>query len=904
MLSRIVPLLLFLTGMTGLCYEVVLGRLLAQHVGSSGASQAVTLATFLGGMALGTVLAERVLRPRVFLSKQPLRGYAVLEAAIGLWALALPWLSDVAFAGFSHVAEGLEPGGFASTVAKLVLCALLVLPLTLAMGATLPVLASGVERLQPADGVRLVSRYYVLNAGGAALGAALAGMWLIEALGLHLPLQVGGAINVGVAILAWTLSPRMPREEVAPGQLPAVQSGQGVPMDLCMAALATGFVALCSEVLWTRLVGLLLGSSAYAFSFMLVVTISGISLGSAVASWRLNRGANPARVLSFSQAAAGLGTTFLLIRLDRLPILLAELRLGIPANPEHYLQWLLTGFSVIALHFLPAAMALGAAFPALLAAARSRGAATDRATAEILGWNTFGNLIGALGCGFVLMPALGIESALLVGAVLSIAVSLAVGHRPRSWTDMAIPGVAAVIMGAVLLVAMPDGRYLTRGLFQQRSIAPAEVEATAAKYAAYFVQIYRSDGKDATISVNASRDGQMSLETNGKSDGGTGGDVYTQVFAGLIGLMHQPDAKDAFMVGLGTGQSAGAMASDAALKLLVVELSPAVVDAAQLFKVANDDVHHNPRVKIAVADAREVLHTLPDHSLDIVVSEPSNPWVAGISDLFARESFARMAAKLRPGGVLVQWLQTYETSDDTFRSVLCTMHQVFGHVAVYRMSVGDLALVGSPAPLSIDFVKADALLQSPGVQRYLKRLDRPDVPRTLSQVVAAQLTKGAAVDQFCQGFTEPLREERPTIEYRAPRDSFARQTALRATRRLDGRSGRVDAQFADTELARLFRERSPSQAEQTALFQHLTAFGHPLDSALEASLMPFADWPAGMRKQLDHLPPFATASEELRTKTCKRLREHLSWLLRAPRTAVGPTARDPAVEAWAEGCGN
>jgi hypothetical protein len=428
------------------------------------------------------------------------------------------------------------------------------------------------------------------------------------------------------------------------------------------------------------------------------------------------------------------------------------------------------------------------------------------------------------------------------------------------------------------------------------------VEATARKYADYFVQVYRSDGKDATISVNAARDGQMSLETNGKSDGGTGGDVYTQVFAGLVGLMHQPEARDAFMVGLGTGQSAGAMASAAQLKLLCVELSPAVVDAAQLFKVANDDVHHNPRVKIAVADAREVLHTLPDHSLDIVVSEPSNPWVAGISDLFARESFERMASKLRPGGVLVQWLQTYETSDDTFRSVLCTMHQVFGHVAVYRMSVGDLALVGSPSPLTIDFTKADALLQSPGVQRYLNRLNRPDVPHTLAEMLAAQLTRGSAVDGFCKGFDAPLREERPTIEYRAPRDSFARQTAIRATRRLDGRSGRPGTDFNDTELGRLFRERPPSEDAQKALFQHISKLDHPLDAALGPALLPFAEWPAKMRKQLEGLPDFATATPTQREATCKELRTHLAWLLRAPLTAVGPTARDPGATAWATGC--
>lgn len=899
-LRRLVPLLLFVTGVTGLVYEVVLGRLLAQHVGSSGGAQAVTLATFLGGMALGTVLAERLIRKKIEKLQLPLRGYALLEAFIGLWALLLPALSTAAFALFAQVAQGLDPGGAASNLAKLLLSVLLVAPLTIAMGATLPALASGVQRLEPSEGVHLVSRYYVLNAAGAALGAGLAGMWLVEAFGLHLPFYFGAVLNLAVALTAWLLSPRadLQQNQEAVRVLPR----QPLPVGLALAALATGFVALSSEVLWTRLVALLLGSSAYAFSFMLVVTIAGIWLGSALASALLQRNLPPWRVLSASQALAGLGTVFLLVRLDRLPIQLAELRLAIPADPAHYVQWLLTGFAVMALHFLPAAMALGAAFPALLAAADQAGTPTDRATAQILGWNTLGNLLGALGCGFVLMPALGVESALCLGAILSITVSLLVTQRPRLLLDWAMPGVAALLVALALTLAMPDGRYLTRGLFQLRATGPEQVEPTAKKYADYFVQIFRKDGKDATISVNAARDGQMSLETNGKSDGGTGGDVYTQVFAGLIGLLYQPEATEAFMVGLGTGQSAGAMASAEHLHLQVVELSPAVVDAARLFAVANDDVHHNPRVRIDVADARDVLRTLPDHSLDIVVSEPSNPWVAGISDLFAAESFQRMAAKLRPHGVLVQWLQTYESSDETFKSVLCTMQHVFGHVAVFRMSPGDLALVGSLEPLQIDFRNADKVLQSAGVQRYLNRLQRPDVPTTLLEVLTAQLTTGQKVQQMCVHFTDLLQEERPTIEYHAPRDSFARQTALKATRTLDGRLGRTRAQVGDTELERYLHQQEMNPEEKQQLFQHLAAFNHTLDSPLGVALVPVAEWPAVLQKNAVDLADPLTATTEMSQQTCARLHQKLLWLLRAPQTVFGPTAGNSRLQQWAEKC--
>lgn len=902
MLDRLVPLLLLLTGLTGLVYEVVLGRLLALHLGSSGASQAVTLATFLGGMALGAALAGGPLRRIVTRLGRPLQAYALLEAAIGLWALVLPDLATVAFRVFTELASGLPPGGILTTGAKLLLAAALVLPLTAAMGATLPVLAAGVQRAAPDRGVHLVSRYYVVNAAGATLGAALAGFWLMEALGLTQPLRIGGLVNLGVAALAWLAAGRV---AVAPADLSTDAEplpGLAPPRDLVLAAFATGFVALSAEVLWTRLVGLLLGSSVYAFAFMLVVSIAGISSGSALSAGLIGRGRDPARVLSASQALAAAATALLLVRLDRLPVELAQLRLAIPPRPDHYETWLWQGCGWLALHLLPAAMALGASFPALLAAARARGAATDRSTARILAFNTLGNLVGSLSCGFVLMPVLGIEGALMLGFVLSLAVALLTVPRPATLGDLAIPGVTALAAGLALAVAAPDGYSLTAGLFRLRDQKPEQVQAYLTAMRTRMQVVYRHDGKDATITVNRTRDGHLSLRTNGKSDGGTSTDMLTQIYSGYLGLLHRPQARQAFVVGLGTGQTVAALASHPQVQVHVVELSPAVVDAVHLFAGANLEVWKNPRVHITVADAREVLRTLPDHSLDVVASEPSNPWVVGVADLFTLDSFTRIHQKLRPGGVLVQWLQTYETSDATVRSILCTLQSVFPYVAVYRLTSGDLGLVASDQPLTLDFPRAEAMLRNPGVQALFDRLGRPDLPRTMDEVLVGQLCGSRTIAAFCQGFHEPLRDEQPSIEYLAPRDFFAAASAKATVRQLDTRAGRDPARLGDVELRRWLEERPLDEARRLALFAHLKAVNAPTDTALAGSLVLAEKLPKSLRSALEGLLEYEQTPPARRAATCARLWKDASWLMNQPFTVLGPASRDPVAQDWAQKC--
>ena len=902
MFNWLIPGLLVVTGATGLVYEVVAGRLLSLHLGSSGSSQAITLATFLGGMALGAVAAERFGRRHLHSARTSLLSYAALEAFIGLWAIALPGFAPLCFGAFEQWAQGTgqNSSGEITMLAKLLLAAVLILPLTTAMGATLPVLAAAVERTDPRRGVALVSRYYILNAAGAALGAALAGFVLIEWLGLRLPLQLGGVLNLAVAGLV-ALAGRGQMESVQTSR-PQASGSQPVPLALVVAAFATGFVALTAEVVWTRLVGLLLGSSVYAFAFMLVVVIAGISAGSALAARAVARGVAAARVLSLSQALAALTGALLLVRLDSLPVQLAELRMALPSRADAYSSWLWQAFALVGSHFLPAAMALGASFPSLLGAATDAGAATDRATSRILAANTLGNLVGSLGCGFILMPALGIEGAILLGVGLSLLMALLVLPRPWQPAALAPPAVVALTAALLLVAAPPQGHALVVGLFRLRDKRPEQVRPWLAEQRKNSTILLRNDGKDATITVHRAADRTISLRTNGKSDGSTGIDVVTQILSGLLGPVYRPQGRQAFVVGLGTGQTAAALAADPRWQVQVVELSPAVVDAVPLFAEVNDRVWKKPNVRITIADAREILRSLPDHSLDVIASEPSNPWLAGVADLFTVESFARIRQKLRPGGVLIQWLQSYETSDTVVRRVVCTLQQAFGHVVVYRLTTGDLGLVASAEPLQLDLAAAATALQQPATQAFLQGLQRRAVPVTLDELLAANLCGEARVAELCQGFADPLREQQPEIEYRAPRDFFAGSSAIRTVVWLDQRAAATPQGVVGTELARWLALHPLDAPRRQALFEHLVAINHPLDTVLASALVETGKLPKKLRQAFENLEPVGSVPVGRRPQICEDLRRRADWLTHRPYTALGPGVADATAQAWAQLC--
>lgn len=820
-------------------------------------------------------------------------------ALIGLWAILFPFVSPLLFDTFHALSASMAPGSNASVASQLVLAAVLVLPMSTLMGATLPVLAAAVSRTVQADSVALIGRFYAVNAFGGATGSLLAGFFLIERFGLEQPLWFGAVGNVGVAAIAATLARRFSSSEGPEhGQQITAKRPDSPPYQLfLLAAAATGMVTLVYEVVWVRLAGLLLGSSVYAFALMLTVVIIGISFGSAIATAAVARGADPRRVFGWTQISAAALAFLLYTRLGALPYELLDMRLAIEPSYANYNLWTATGGGWLGLHFLPAAMALGASFPVLLDGARLAGGGVARATAWILGANTIGNLLGAMFGGFVLMPVLGVENVLLVGACVSLVLSLLCLPRPLNARKLGISAVVGAAMLVTAIASPPDTGMLHRGLFRVRNSRVRPVEQALA-YFGSSKRVFREDGKDASISVDyRDEDGLLLFRTNGKTDG-SNFEPVTQVGLGHVGFLARPDAKSVFVVGLGTGQSASSAASHPGVQVQVAELSPAVVEVAKLFAPFNGDAVNQENIRIDVADAREALRKSPPGHFDVVISEPSNPWVVGVADLYTQQAFTLMRERLKPDGVLVQWIQVYEMSDKVFRSILCTLKTVFPHAILFRLEVADVAVVASAAPMKIDPERATQTIAHPSVQAAIDGAQHERLPRTADDFLALQMTDEATTDRVCEGFDSPMRDLRPSIEYAAPRDFFAGVAPIKLIRELDTRLT-ADAQTA---LAQQLREEPADPGRIARLHQYLQRNPGTHEAPLHMASLPPEQREAKAARIAASLPDPTTATDADLPSVCPILARRAPWAVHTLDTMFGPVTTNPKIRAWHRRC--
>jgi predicted membrane-bound spermidine synthase len=902
MFERRVPLLLLASGFCGLLYEVVLGRFLALYVGSSGASHAITLVAFLGGLSAGALVAGRWqasalarLFPGRTAAAAALAAYAGLELFAAAWSAAFPHVADAVFQAYFALTSGRDPSGLATLASKLVVAFALVVPLTFAMGATLPVLAGGLERTVGSRSVAAVSRAYSWNAAGGALGALGTGFDFIARFGLDRTLVLGALVNVLVAAaalaLARSLRDAAPERSASSEKIEEYQSLTAAAGRLLVAAGLTGFVTLAAEIAWTRLAGLLLGASVYAFALMLTIVIVAIALGSRASAALVARGRAPDAVFAATQLLAALGALWLVVRLPSMSTELLVLRSYLTPSEAAYPVWLFVAGLYFAAHVLPAALGLGASFPALLASARSAGLGTARATAWMLGVNTLGNLAGALLGAFWLMPALGPGPALLAGAALSVANAALVATRTRRGSLMAIGAFAA--MSALTLV-VPSPIALHIGLFRYHPGTPENARPAAEELLEGAEFRYERHARDASIAVIAHGD-LLTFRTNGKVDGGTG-DAAPQVSVGHAGFLVHPGARDVFVVGLGTGQTAAAAVSHPDTRVTVAELVPEMVEAAAHFAPYNQDVLKNERIRLVITDAREALQHARPGSLDLVVSEPSNPWVVGVADLFTLEHFVLTRSRLRPDGVLVQWIQQYELSEETLRSMLCTVHRVFPRIHVLRMGPGDLVLLAGGDSMRFDLAAATAEFSRPEVKAELVSHGGGRVPQSLLGLLALEVAALDGIASFCSGFDAPLEVRRPRLEYDAPRSLFAEMDASPALERLDLR--RQPPSPDGSMLARALVAQpldDVARAELEALFAaRKIPHEAPLRQALSATL-------ARDLAALAALPPPAEVPSA--DALCGLLRASPGFVVLAAPTVFGPAALPARVIEWSHRCG-
>lgn len=771
--------LFFCSGATALVYEVVWSKYLALIFGSTIYAQTVVLAVFMGGLALGNWLFGR----RADLLKQPLAAYGYVEMAIGIYAFFFDFLHGAADKVFVAVGTGMLEKELLLLIWKgIVAIGLLIIP-TILMGGTLPLVASWLQR-NLTDASRVSARFYSINSLGAVTGSLLAGFFLVRSLGLVATLQAAALVNlviggIAIAVARSNGEQEITKSEAAVETKSPVSGGEvgdaaaQIKLAVLLVAL-TGGVSMGLEVLAARSLVLIFGASLQSFALVLVSFILGIGFGAAVIASPGRQWAKREQTTVVLLLGAGLYIGLFIWNAENAVNVYRELRTAVASTSRGYqLQLVINVLISLVVLGIPAAL-LGAVLPLWMRAAKGGASGLAEYVGRLLTWNTVGAVVGVMLTGFVLMPVLGVRAAFGVLALTLCGGALALASKARlSKAFLIACGSAGFILFTMVTGGESWKHVMSSGVFRLRETTvdygflPGRVKDIKL--------IYYKDAPDATVSVESvphPDEPHISLRINGKTDASSHGDLSTQLLLGHLGLLARPQAENMFILGLGSGVTASAALAHPVKEIVVAENCKPVVESAALFGKWNREVLKAPNVKVVFEDARTVLK-LGGKNYDVIVCEPSNPWVAGVGSVFSREFYELAASHLKPNGVVVQWFHIYEMHDGVVDLVVKTFSSVFPNMEIWDPGEGDFIMIGSQQPWSMSMDTVRKVVESrPLVKEDFAKigLQKPEhlfVRQMASGRTAFAIADGSAVqsDAF------------PLLEYEAPRAFFLRQAA-------------------------------------------------------------------------------------------------------------------------------
>jgi spermidine synthase len=689
----------FLSGAAALVFEVIWTRLLLLQLGATSVAVAAVLGAFMAGMAVGSAVAGR----KFLASRDPLLTYALLEGWAGLYGLATPFLIDA-------VIDLPQPLRFAFGLASL-------LPATIVMGASLPVLARAVGVPGGSPG-SIVGRLYAANTAGAVVGPLVAVFFLFPRWGLSRALHVASATDIAICLVlvgAWALHRRGLAQAASEEQADSEKASPPRPALLIAVGTSAG-TAMMYEVAWSRTTSLVFGSSVYGVSVMLSTFLFGLTLGAAwIARWlRHRREPVPLSYCAYSLVGSAVLGAVSLVLARSLPLLFLELYRSLPGfeGTVFFIQFLLS-----ALLMLPCTICLGAMLPLATAAAAPASENLGKTVSWLYTANLIGSTAGTLLAAGLMMESLGIETTVRVASLLALATSWFLFARERVNWRGAIASAAAALM---LLgfdptwdpVAKSFGVYANPAAFARLDAAGLRAQVEAHQL------LYYRDGPTASVSVQEVAQFRL-LKINGKTDASNGhGDVKTQILAGHLPLLAS-HARRVAVIGWGSGMTVGAVLAYPVESVDAFEIEPAVVEASHFFDHVNGRPLEDPRVKLHLGDARSEFRRRKD-VYDLIISEPSNPWLTGVANLFTQDFFELAASRLAPDGIHCQWFQLYGMSEASTRTLVATFRSVYPHAVAFGGR--DLFVLGSRRPIRFDLGRMTDFFKDRTVEASLNKI--------------------------------------------------------------------------------------------------------------------------------------------------------------------------------------
>jgi spermidine synthase len=807
--TSLLTLVFVISGAAGLIYESIWSRYLSLLVGHSAYAQIIVLVIFLGGMSLGALLvgerSERLRRPLIW--------YAGVEAAVGVIGLVFNYVYvDISDAVYDTIFPTLA-GGWSLVVVKWLLAGLMILPQSVLLGTTFPLMSAGAIRALRERTGRVLGLLYFANSFGAAVGVLVAGFVLLNRVGLPGTLITAAILNfiaAGAVILGvLTFRGQLERELVTAVPPPNEHLlDWRTPVALLLTvSFGTAVASFIYEIAWIRMLSLVLGSATHSFELMLSAFILGLALGAFWIRSRADRAQNPLVLLGAVQWIMGT------LAIATLPLYIASfswvatLLDTFKQSNAGYRGFLVARYVICLLVMMPATFCAGITLPLITKmliddGGRVRG---ERAIGAVYGLNTLGSIAGVLLAGLVLMPVLGLKTLLIAGALVDIALGIALlladRHRredralehvvslPPQTSRLTLLAIATA--GFVVLIAMTtdfDPMRLTSGVYRY-AILPRKGD--------YTIPFYR-DGRTATVSIRRMKNGFITLSTNGKPDAsmdefwrntGQAGpphplerDIATQVLLPIVTLAHRPDARDVAVIGQGSGMTSHLLLGSPNVRhLSTIEIEPEMIKASRAFYPANRRVFDDPRATFVLDDAKSYF-AASGRRFDLILSEPSNPWVSGVSGLFTTEFYRRVRTHLTEGGVFGQWLHLYELDDALATKVLAALDQNFTSYEIFFTSNADILIVASnarvlPAP---DW----HVVEFPGLVDDLHRA----IPLTPEALDATRLAGRQLLHPYLATQVSPNSDYFPALDLGAERTRYLKENA-------DGVSGFGEGRF-------------------------------------------------------------------------------------------------------------
>jgi spermidine synthase len=732
-------LLFFGSGLSSLVLEIIWLRKLVLIFGSTSFAVSTIIAAFMGGLGLGSWIFGRMadrIRSHVLL-------YGLIEAAIGLYALLVPFIFAASVPLYRVVWDVAHLSFYPYSLLRFLLaCVVLLLPTTL-MGATLPLLSRAVVQTRGEIGAR-VGRLYAANTFGAVTGTFLCGFVLLPALGEFRSTLAAACVNFLIAATAIAAfrrkSPtvKTPTEEgaplppqpapVEPPPLPAPEAveGPGPARTILLALGLAGFASMTLQVAWARLFYLIIGSSTYAYSVLLTTFLAGLALGAHIASRLLPRLRHPATAFAWTGAGIGVSVLLGLLLIPVLFFLYVKI-----FNAERMSFLLFVNFLLAFIIIFPPTVGMGALFPLGIAAYGRRVRLLGRKVGEAYAVNTGGSILGGFVAGFVLLPLCGMQTSIRAAAAAYAVVAvlpLLKGVRLKRWHALNL-GLAAVVgVSAVLLPAGASPHLLSSGVFRyaQRYDLGISFRQFREKHSDAKFRIVRfEEGVTTTVSV-LRYPATTAVTVNGKVDGSSLNDMPTQTLSAHFPMLFVANPRNVMIIGYGTGVTVGAAGLYPDVRITCVELEPAILRAGRHFRHVNydtDRLREEGRLTVLENDARNILLVSPE-TYDVIISEPSNAWITGASKLFTQDSFRLVRDRLNPGGVFAQWVQIYGMDTRNIRCLVKTFQSVFPDVMIFTtIYKSDLILIGRrDAPLELSLKKVEALFSPGAIAGDLERV--------------------------------------------------------------------------------------------------------------------------------------------------------------------------------------